>query len=85
MTRRCETCRFWGFLRETEPHVEIGECRRHAPVPGRQADRRVPQEPLAVRAHLNAAAYANRGDWPMTMFDDWCGEHMPKIKGGEAS
>lgn len=27
---RCESCRFWGFLRETEPHVEIGECCRHA-------------------------------------------------------
>lgn len=69
MTRRCETCRFWGFLRQTEPHVEIGECRRHAP---------------KATTYDLANAWTNRpvgrADWPLTMFDDWCGEHVSKWK-----
>ena len=29
MEQSCEKCRYWRFLRETEP--DVGECRRHAP------------------------------------------------------
>lgn len=59
---KCETCRFWRYLRETEPHVGIGECRRYAP------------RPIVVEPR-NKGAYPL---WPLTMFDDACGEHQPK-------
>ena len=72
--RRCGSCRFWGFLRETEPHVEIGECRRHAPEPIRD---------LWAPGGRDQSTPYRRAYWRLTMFDDWCGEHMPKIKGGE--
>ena len=74
--RRCGSCRFWGFIDEIEPHDEFGECRRHAPVP-------------FTELAMESARYARtnledlRARWRMTKNYDWCGEHMPKIKGGE--
>jgi len=68
MTEACEKCRYWRFLRETEPHVEMGECRRHAPV---------------VKTPENVSTGLRYAEWPATMFDDWCGEYqaLEKIKG----
>jgi hypothetical protein len=60
-TERCDTCRFWDG--------ETTECRRYAPV-------LVPA--LALRTPANGdeapADAPNRGAWPRTLPDAWCGE-----------
>jgi hypothetical protein len=62
MKQYCDKCRYWRFLRETEPHVSIGQCHRYAPR-------------AAVKEPQNQGVYPH---WPATMFDDWCGEFEPK-------
>jgi hypothetical protein len=62
MEKSCEKCRYWRFLRE-EPDVGVGECRRHAPV---------------VKTPENVSTGLRYAEWPATMFDDWCGEFVPK-------
>ena len=79
MSKFCETCSFWRYLRETEPHVGIGECRRHAPVP-------IAEMVSTDFANGNIDATSWLARWRQTMFDDWCGEHQPtnfKPAGGE--
>lgn len=63
MKQACDKCRYWRFLRELEKHVGVGECRRHAPV---------------VKTPENVSTGLRYAEWPLTMFDDWCGEFEPK-------
>jgi hypothetical protein len=63
---RCGTCRWWGGW----PDDDAGLCRRYPPAFGARE-----MEPGEVEAgHLAA----DRGFWPVTDSDDWCGEWRPR-------
>ena len=54
----CDNCRFW---RGGDDPVELGHCHRHAP-------------PAVTQEKPNEDAREYLGEWPVTVFDDWCGE-----------
>jgi hypothetical protein len=63
MESRCETCKFWRrFGMEKD-----AECHRNAPLPSIKSE--------------NTAKKNNTWPptvWPMTHFDQWCGEYQEK-------
>jgi len=60
---RCETCRFW----EGGDGEGTGPCRRNAP-PVR----------LGLDDDGERFGHAEFAYWPITLTDDWCGEHQPR-------
>lgn len=67
MKPTCETCRWYASNKQDAG--EIGECRRYAPRP--------------VLWHTIQLEDETRGEtqacWPMTMHNDFCGEHEPQF------
>jgi hypothetical protein len=79
----CGTCRFWDVLTEGEGierdgnyEVSIdgtGRCRRYPP-----ASRRSDLPAMATSGHSSDAA--SSAYWPVTWAEDWCGEHLPRLR-----
>lgn len=81
----CETCRFW---KRDDDHRDQGACRRFPPVlnpmqvladmrkHGRESS--TDGDPLPARELLDFGAFS----FPIPSFDDWCGEHEPKLEAG---
>lgn len=59
-SRRCAFCKFYDKLGE---ETEIGECRRHAPIPKAYDD----EEIHVVDAY-----------WPQVFENEWCGDFSPR-------
>jgi hypothetical protein len=58
----CGTCPFWNDISTIEDE-DIGECKRCSP------------RLATLDSQLNEDEMARQGLWPITEFDEWCGEH----------
>lgn len=67
----CESCRYWGRERAHQHDTPYGSCRVQSPHAGKMQalPYHDPDRPSA------AGPIVERGAWPWTAFDDWCGEH----------
>lgn len=70
----CDTCRYWGGERSHNDDNPLGRCRVMHPTMGQtealayhDPDRPTVPGPLI-----------QRGVWPWTAIDDWCGKHEAK-------
>ncbi len=65
----CENCQWWGAERAHDDNRPYGRCRQWAPRMGEQEvlPYHDPDRPDA------AGPLIQRGAWPWTAFDDWCG------------
>jgi hypothetical protein len=63
MERKCKSCEFWRKFGQTED----AECHRNAPPPS------IKSEKTAKKGNMWPSTV-----WPMTHFDQWCGEFQPK-------
>jgi hypothetical protein len=62
--QNCEACRFWRTLPDDDEET-FGQCRRSAPSP-------------VYRKLEDIGAEPSYGQWPLTYYEDWCGEFEPK-------
>lgn len=66
---KCETCRFWDHLSETQGRRQ-GKCHRSSPQVFHMVDN-IGGENFTM----------SLPDWPPTFEDEWCGEHQEKGEG----
>jgi hypothetical protein len=60
----CETCVYWNEINQLKYE---GECKRHSPRPVSITYQQGAIEPDFHNCALSC--------WPITMDDDWCGDH----------
>jgi hypothetical protein len=85
---RCDKCRFWIPVRESEPDGDdaLGHCHRHAPSPTKgQFEVELLNHMTYLSWHFASDDYAKKefqqeeavfaaSFWPATWGDKWCGE-----------
>lgn len=64
--KTCATCRYYDPNPVEGGDGDQGRCRRNPPEVAHRSDAELACE----------AEYI--GEWPLTRYDDWCGEHAPK-------
>jgi hypothetical protein len=75
---RCDTCRFWN------EYVDdiYGECRRHPPVINARFAELYSLQELCLDGDETVDDtphwIVQRGVFPYTLDEDWCGEHKPE-------
>lgn len=62
MERKCEDCKFWRKF-----EGKNGECHRYAPLPSKIEINTKEDKPRFLGSR-----------WPLTNFDQWCGEFQKK-------
>ena len=65
---QCKNCRFWFYT----GFSNAAECRQSAPT--------ISAKPIPVTRGGSRIGHRveQRGVWPMTSGDDWCGQHEPR-------
>lgn len=86
---RCDHCRYWS---PEDENVGNGECRRHAPQPGRSLDIFIGEAIAQMAAQIvdpkgelgklpfevEATEAYRHSPWPKTDLDDWCGDYQER-------
>jgi hypothetical protein len=75
MEANCDNCRFWGWLTAIDGEMQLGSCRKAAPV--------LCQPMLMIDDETEDVWRATQ--FPVTEKGQWCGEHqeMPLPPGEE--
>lgn len=67
----CSNCRYWDTYEDGD---ESGVCRRYPP--------RIPHPSMANLDEDGNCGWEEYPIWPLTMDEEWCGEHKLKEKNG---